>query len=173
MAKREEWLIVDGYNVIGAISPMRLHPTYLDEERNHLIRDLSEYQAVTGQQVIVVFDAHFTKTSEVKSKQEKVTIYYTQYDETADAFIERFVKKHKNPFRVIYVATSDQLEQRIVFGQGAYRKSARELIEEIELSKNKLSKKLEIKNTKKPKGSLAERLSDELKKELEKLRRKK
>lgn len=173
MVKRQEWLVVDGYNVIGADPEVRWNPKSLEEEREKLIRDLSEYQAITGRQVYLVFDAHQTPGARVKTNQEKVIVYYTRRDETADEFIESFVKKNKSPHRAIYVATSDYLEQRMVFGQGAYRISSRELLEEIRVAKKNLSEKLRKKEKEPIRNTLEERLSHELQQVLEKWRRKK
>ncbi|MGA9173021.1 MAG: NYN domain-containing protein [Thermoactinomyces sp.] len=173
MIRREEWLVVDGYNVIGADPEVRWNPVSLEEERGKLIRDLSEYQAMTGRQVFLVFDAHQTPGAQVKTNREKIVIYYTRREETADEFIERFVKKYKSPHRSIYVATSDYLEQRMVFGQGAYRISSRELLEEIRLAKKKLSEKLRKEKNERQRNTLEERLSREMQQKLEKWRRKK
>ncbi|SFJ37381.1 NYN domain-containing protein [Thermoflavimicrobium dichotomicum] len=175
MIRQEEWLIVDGYNVIGTDQKARWNPTYLEEERLRLIRDLSEYQAVTGRRVILVFDAHQTPGKEVVEEHEKITVLYTRYGETADELIERFVKQSKSPHRRIFVATSDYLEQRMIFGQGAYRISSRELLQEIRLAKQKLSNSLRKKgnmNITSARNSLEERLSDEIRNKLEKWRRK-
>ncbi len=168
--QHESWLIVDGYNVIGTNSPTNWNSTELANERLRLIHDLSEYQAITGRKVILVFDAHRSSGSQVKTVIEQVTVIYTQHGETADACIERLVRDHKSPHRRIYVATSDYMEQRLVFGQGAYRISSRELIEDIQSVKGKISKRV-TKNSKK--NLLVDRLSADMKKKLEKWRRKK
>lgn len=173
MVRQEEWLIVDGYNVIGADPEVRWNPKMLEEKRLDLIRDLSEYQAMTGRQVFLVFDAHNTPGNQSEEQIEKITVYYTRRDETADEFIERFVKKHKNPLRRIYVATSDYLEQKMIFGQGAYRISSRELIQEIRAAKKQLSTKLRKKENNRQRNPLEERIGTEIQKILEKWRRKK
>lgn len=174
MAKRyEEWLIVDGYNVIGTNPQVRWNPSMLEEERAKLIRDLSEYQAMTGQRVFLVFDAHQTPGAQIKTFEEKITVYYTKRDETADELIERFVRQNKSPHRRIFVATSDYLEQRMVFGQGAYRISSRELLEKIRAAKNQLNERLRKKENLIQRNPLGDRLSEEMQKKLEKWRREK
>jgi predicted RNA-binding protein with PIN domain len=170
MYQKEEWLVVDGYNVIGVEKKL----VNLDEERDRLIRDLSEYQAVTGRRVFLVFDAHQTPGIRKIEERERVTVIFTQHEETADEFIEQFVRENKNPHRNIYVATSDYLEQRMIFGQGAYRISSRELLQEIRIAKEKLEQKLEEDYMPKKRGNkLGDRLSTDLLQKLEKLRRKK
>ncbi|WP_124726381.1 NYN domain-containing protein [Staphylospora marina] len=173
MAKREEWLVVDGYNVIGADPRVRWQPRNLEEQRSRLITALSEYQAMSGQKVFIVFDAHHAAGAGSEQVLEQVTVFFTRRDETADEFIERFVKQFKSPHRVIYVATSDYLEQRMVFGQGAYRLSSRELLQKIGLAKKELGERLRREEREKARNPLEERLDAEAFKKLEKWRRKK
>lgn len=166
----ESWLIVDGYNVIGTNHQTNWNSTELANERLRLIRDLSEYQSMTDRKVFVVFDAHRSHGSQVKTAFDQITVIYTQYGETADECIERLVRDYKSPHRRIYVATSDYLEQRLVFGQGAYRISSRELIEDMQIVKGKIRNQV-TKNSKK--NLLVDRLSADMKEKLEKWRRKK
>lgn len=171
MAKKyESWLIVDGYNVIGINRQTDWDASELANERSRLIRDLSEYQAITGKKVIVVFDAHRSSGPQVSTKLEQIAVIYTKHGETADECIERLVRDYKSPNRRIYVATSDYLEQKLIFGQGAYRISSRELLEDIRTTKREISKRM-TKNSKK--NVLVDQLSADMKKKLEKWRRKK
>ncbi len=166
----EEWLVVDGYNII------RANPNYSDEipvAREELIHDLIEYQAMTGQKVFVVFDAYQFIGIRNTNAEKRITIIYTNKEETADTWIEQFVRKSIDPNRRIYVATSDFLEQRIVFGQGAYRISAREFLDLLKRSKKHIRASLGQNLSKTIKNPLAERISDTLKHKLEKWRRKK
>ena len=166
----EEWLVVDGYNVIGSQVSFDQHSKGLEEQRNRLIHDLSEYQAITGRQVYIVFDAHRAFGAMVQTEIERVRVIYTRKDETADEFIERFVRTHQSPDRRIYVATSDYLEQRMVFGQGAYRISSRELLEEVRHAQTRLSQKLRNQPQKRQ-SKLRDRLTDDLRAILERWRR--
>jgi predicted RNA-binding protein with PIN domain len=166
----EEWLVVDGYNII------RANPNYSDEmeiAREELVHDLIEYQAMTGQKVYVVFDAYQFIGIRSANLEKRINIVYTNKEETADTWIEQFVRRSIDPKRRIYVATSDFLEQRIVFGQGAYRISAREFIDQLKRSKKHIRASLGQDSSKTIKNPLAERISDTLKHKLEKLRRKK
>lgn len=171
--KIEEWLVVDGYNVIGLDRRFKWTAKNLEEARVKLIQDLSEYQAITGRRVVLVFDAHRTSGRQVTEMQEKIEVVYTQKEETADEFIEQFVRKNKSPHRNIYVATSDYLEQRMVFGQGAYRISSRELVEEIATAKQKLSQTLLYKKEAPAGNKLGDLISSEVRKKFENWRRKK
>jgi predicted RNA-binding protein with PIN domain len=167
----EEWLVVDGYNII------RANPNYSAEiniARTELIHDLIEYQAVSGQKVYVVFDAYRIAGVRSNDLEHRITVVYTNTEETADTWIEQFVRKAKDPKRRIYVATSDYLEQRMIFGQGAYRISAREFLDSLEQSKKRIANRLRHHSTAKTaKNPLGERIPDTLKQKMEKLRRKK
>ncbi|MCH5585914.1 NYN domain-containing protein [Shimazuella sp. AN120528] len=167
----EEWLVVDGYNII------RANPKYSEDievAREELIHDLMEYQAVSGMKTFVVFDAYRIKGLRTKDPEKRIKIVFTNKEETADEWIEHFVSKYKDDKRHIYVATSDFLEQRMVLGLGAYRISAREFIEQLAKSKIGIANQLQSKHTPKAaKNPLWESIPEALRYKLEKLRRKK
>ena len=58
---------------------------------------------------------------------------YTKEAETADMYIEKITHKIGKNHRV-RVATSDNLEQIIILGNGATRLSANELLQEVKLA---------------------------------------
>lgn len=136
-------LLVDGYNIIGAWSELRkLKEVKLLEARDRLIELMAEYKAYTGVRVIVVFDAHLVPGIENKQKQYDVEVIYTRKNEIADERIEKLAKELSGRRVQIYVATSDLTEQRVIFGQGALRKSARELEIEMLSISAKITKKV-------------------------------
>lgn len=144
-------LIVDGYNIIGAWDELeRLKMKDMGLARNRLIELLIEYKAYTGNRVIIVFDALYVRGVESRTMVSDVEIIYTREDETADECIERLVKSVKNVKNKVYVATSDYLEQRTIFGRGALRISARELQIEIKSMKANISDQLEKYHNEKP-----------------------
>ncbi|WP_404457046.1 NYN domain-containing protein [Oceanobacillus kapialis] len=125
-------LVVDGYNIIGDWEELKqLKEKDIGQARDRLIELMAEYQAYSGHRVIVVFDAYYVRGITSKTKTFKVEIIFTKEKETADECIEKLVRTLKNVRTQVYVATSDYAEQRTIFGQGALRKSAREL--QIEL----------------------------------------
>jgi predicted RNA-binding protein with PIN domain len=136
MAKRKakQLLIVDGYNIIGAWPDLRAlkDQDRMDEARDLLISKLAEYQSFTGIKVIIVFDAYNVPGAGRQMQDYRVDIYYTKQKETADEKIEQLVLEFHEKNRQIYVATSDYTSQRVIFGQGALRKSARELLLDME-----------------------------------------
>ena len=89
---------------------------------------MAEYQAYTGNRVMIVFDAYDVQGIERKYKNYKVEVIFTKENETADERIEKLAIALNNRKTQIHVATSDYTEQWAIFGQGALRKSARELL---------------------------------------------
>jgi predicted RNA-binding protein with PIN domain len=163
-------LLVDGYNIIGAWPELReLKERNLSEARDRLIEKMAEYQAFSGYRVIVVFDAHFVQGIERKYKNFKVEIIFTRENESADERIEKMASDLNNIKTQIYVATSDFTEQWVVFGQGALRISARELLNEMKHIEIEIDKKLD--NTTKFKQNSKIDLTDEVAEIFEKWRR--
>jgi uncharacterized protein len=163
-------LLVDGYNIIGAWPELRdLKNKDLSAARDRLIEKMAEYQGYTGYRVIVVFDAYFVKTVEQKYKNYKVEVLYTRKNETADERIEKLAIELNNIKTQIYVATSDYTEQWAIFGQGALRISARELLNEMNVIEKKIEKKVRLTTDKRPSSKIS--LSSEVEEIFEKWRR--
>lgn len=137
-------LVVDGYNIIGAWETLKKAKVIeIAQARDMLIEYMAEYQAYTGDRVIIVFDAYYVHGIASRLKTFKVEIIYTKEKETADECIERIVSDLKNVRNQVYVATSDYAEQRTIFGRGALRKSARELYLEWGESKRQMQLNIE------------------------------
>lgn len=163
-------LVVDGYNVIGAWDELnKLQQRDMEQARKRLIELLEEYQAYTGNRVIVVFDALYVKGMESRQSMNKVEVIYTKEDETADECIERQVKSLKNVKNQVYVATSDYLEQRTIFSRGALRISARELQMEIENLEGNIYEELDKQHRERPTMKIP--INREVKEMFEKWRR--
>jgi len=130
---KKNYLLVDGYNIIHAWKDLReLSKSDLNSARIALLEILSNYQGFRGMTLIAVFDAY--KVPGSKGNVEKYRNIYTVYTkeaQTADAYIEKTVHELAKNNHVT-VATSDGLEQIIVFGDGAIRMSAQELFKEVE-----------------------------------------
>ncbi|MBU5594694.1 NYN domain-containing protein [Amphibacillus sp. MSJ-3] len=163
-------LLVDGYNIIGDWTELKsLREVDLDQARQLLIEKMAEYQAYRGYRVIIVFDAYEVKGPESKDNQYNIEIIYTKEKETADQCIERLVKEFINVKTKVYVATSDYTEQRTIFQQGAYRKSARELAIEVDQIKKEISNDLRTFEKRKQGRSLP--IKQEILDQFEKMRR--
>lgn len=144
-------LLVDGYNMIGAWSELReLRDTNFEESRNRLIELMAEYKAAMDNRVIIVFDAHLTQGTEQVYVQNTVEVIYTRKNETADERIEKLSKELKGRKTQIHVATSDMTEQNVVFGQGALRKSARELEIELKIVQKRITSKVHETQSERP-----------------------
>ncbi|MGO4076109.1 ribosome-dependent mRNA decay endonuclease Rae1/YacP, partial [Staphylococcus aureus] len=74
----------------------------------------------------------------------------TRENETADERIEKLAQDLNNIRTQIHVATSDFTEQWAIFGQGALRKSARELLREIEVIERKIETRVKKITSDKP-----------------------
>lgn len=163
-------LIVDGYNIIGAWNELqKTKEADLGQARDQLIELMADYQAYSGYHTIIVFDAYYVPGIESKQRPYKLDVIYTRENETADECIERLVKVHKNISNQVYVATSDFLEQRITFGRGALRKSARELFIELQEIKKEIGEKITLHKKKKPQSKI--NLNEEVLQAFEKWRR--
>ena len=131
--KKEEYLLVDGYNIIFAWEDLReLSQVSIDGARTRLMDLLSNYQGFRKNTVILVFDAYKVKGNPGSvEKYHNIYVVYTKEAETADQYIEKTVNRIARKYQVT-VATSDALEQVIIWGQGAIRMSAPGLREEIQ-----------------------------------------
>jgi predicted RNA-binding protein with PIN domain len=139
----EEYLIVDGYNIIGAWPQLqKLKDLHLEEARDRLIHILAEYQAYSGMKVYLVFDAYQVPGLGKEYKQSKLRVLYTKEKETADELIERLVTSLIGRRKQIYVATSDMIEQHVIFGKGALRLSASELLVKVKQSRKDIQHKI-------------------------------
>ena len=129
----EEYLIVDGYNIIFAWEELKeLATVNIDSAKDQLKDILCNYQGYKGCHVMVVFDGYRVKGSKGNyQKHFDLEVVHTKQDETADMYIERKVHEIASKYKVT-VATSDGLEQLTILGQGALRMSATALKQEIE-----------------------------------------
>ena len=128
----EDYLLVDGYNIIYAWDNLKeLAETNLEGARGALMDILCNYQALRKCNLILVFDAYRVKGHDTDViDYHNIHVVYTKEAETADRYIERFAHDHASKHRIT-VATSDGLEQIIIRGAGCQLLSARDLKEEI------------------------------------------
>lgn len=140
-------LVVDGYNIVPRLARRDLASVEdLDGVRNQLIDSLGEYRAFAGVDVIVVFDAHKTAEAATHFVRAGVEVMFTYASETADDRIERVVYELRDTYREISVATSDMAEQQVVFGKGALRMPADELLRKLEECQRRIRNALATQN---------------------------
>ena len=144
LARREEYLLVDGYNIIFAWDELKtIAQKSMDTARQILMDILSNYQGYRGNHVILVFDAYKVPGNLGSvSRYHNIHVVYTKEAETADSYIEKttysIARHHK-----VQVATSDNLEQVIILGHGALRISAAELRAQVGQVKQQIDQILE------------------------------
>lgn len=166
---QQEYLLVDGYNVIFAWEDLKeLAEVSIDGARGKLMDVLCNYQAIRKCSLILVFDAYRVKGHDTETVDyHNIHVVYTKEAETADQYIERFAHENRGKYNVT-VATSDGLEQIIIRGQGCNLLSARELKEEVESAGRQIVEQYE-RGRSQGKNYLFDSLTEEEAQELEKL----
>ena len=158
----KEYLLVDGYNIIFAWEDLKeLAKENIAGARGKLMDILCNYQGYKKNTIILVFDGYKVQGNPGEvMKYHNIYVVYTKEAETADQYIEKTVheiaKKHR-----VSVATSDAMEQMIIIGQGAYRISANDLLEEIKITNREIREE-HLGQSKKSKQYLFEGLSEEM-----------
>lgn len=167
---REEYLLVDGYNIIFAWEELKeLAEVNIEGARDKLMDILCNYQGYRNCTVILVFDAYKVEGNLGEVQQyQNINVVYTKEAETADQYIEKTVRNIGRKYDVT-VATSDALEQIIIMGQGAQRLSAPGLKEEVE----RMLKEIRSEYLGRPaeeRNYLFDSLTEEMAKEMESVR---
>lgn len=166
----EEYLLVDGYNIIFSWEELReLAKVNIESARTKLMDILCDYQGCRKMTLILVLDAYRVEGSPGGVMQyHNIHVVYTKEAETADQYIEKTVHKIGRKNRVT-VATSDALEQIIIWGQGAKRLSAPGLLEEIEQAREELRQE-HLDKPVKDRNYLFDHLPEELAEQMENIR---
>jgi predicted RNA-binding protein with PIN domain len=158
------YLILDGYNVIGALDRYRDADSF-DAARELLVNDALKAAGWTGREIIVVFDAHRSPESERVEPRAggAVRLIFSAPGESADDVIERLLPNLDGP-ATIY--TADFALQRTALARGATRATPREfadLLDELPAV---------TRSPEAPRRSrLSDRLSPETLRKLEEIRR--
>ena len=168
--RQEEYLLVDGYNIIFSWEELNeLAKENIHAACDKLMDILSNYQGYRKCTLILVFDAY-----KVEGHVEEIILYhniyvvYTKEAETADQYIEKTVHRIGRQYQVT-VATSDGLEQVIIMGQGAHRISAQGLKKEIE-DTEKTAREEWHQRRQSSKTYLFDHMSEEMQEQMEKIR---
>lgn len=145
----EEYLLVDGYNIIFAWDELKaLAAENLEGARTKLMEIMCNYQGFCGCHLILVFDAYKVKGNPGSVEQfHNISVVYTKEAETADMYIEKTTKEIARKKRV-RVATSDGMEQIIILGHGATRISARAFQEEVKRVNDRIAEEVERRTAK-------------------------
>ncbi len=163
-------LIVDGYNIINQWQEFEdLRRENMEVARLKLAEILQEYTPLIWEKIIIVYDAYRVKGKPQIYAARDLEIVFTGENQSADVFIERLVVTLTEIGEDIEVASSDNLEQRIVLWKGGRRLSARELRLRVLDYRQKLSK--ESRAEAPSRNILDEMISEKVKDALEKWRR--
>ena len=158
------YLVLDAYNVIGALDRYRDAGTF-DAARDLLIIDALKAAGWTGRIIVVVFDAHRAPNPrrEESLAGGAVRLVYSAPGESADDEIERLLAKLEGSATVY---TADFALQRTALARGSTRATPREfanLLDELPaVSRNPNVPR---------KSRIADRLSPETIRKLEEIRR--
>ena len=168
--EQEEYLLVDGYNIIFAWEELKeLADANIHAAQDKLMDVLSNYQGIRKCHLILVFDAYKVEGhAEEVFKYHNIYVVYTKEAETADQYIEKTVHKLGKQYQVT-VATSDRLEQMIILGQGASRLSAAGLYEDVMQAAAELKQEWHLRRQS-SKNYLFDSLSEEMAEEMEEVR---
>ena len=166
----QEYLLVDGYNVIFAWEELKeLAKVSIEAARDKLMDILCNYQGYKKCVLILVFDAYKVEGYALEiQKYHNIHVVYTKEAETADQYIEKVVHHIGRKYHVT-VVTSDGVEQVITMGQGGTRISSRDFLEEIKYTK-KLIEEDNEKQRVSDRNYLFDHADDEFVKKMENIR---
>ena len=139
----KEYILVDGYNMIYAWENLReLAAADMKAARDLLLDILADYAGFVSSSVICVFDAYKVADGRERIyRYQTIDVVFTREAETADQYIEKAAHELQKKYAVS-VATSDAVEQIIIFSAGARRLSAGDLLKEIVTAKESVRERI-------------------------------
>jgi len=153
-------LIVDGYNIIFAWPVLAaLKDVKLEDARDMLIAMLSDYAAMTRQQVTVVFDSH--RRPDARASEQMVAgvrVIFSGRKVSADHVIERLIYESKSGDEVT-IATSDALQRDFALGREVKTVSAMTLKAQVEAVLGQRERQM---GDRRAQSDIARRLEDRL-----------
>lgn len=136
---------VDGYNVINKWPKLReASRESLETAREDLIEDLAEYSFLTGENMVIVFDAYnLDRLKETTIEKYGMKIVFTKRFQTADTYIEkelaRIARRHN-----VKVVTDDGEVQNMALVNGASRITALELKTDLDILRSKIKRSKKV-----------------------------
>lgn len=136
---KENITYVDGYNVINKWPQLKESARKsLQTARDNLIEDLAEYSYLTGEKLVIVFDAYnLDRLKETVISKYGMEIVFTKRFQTADTYIERELTKIARRHNV-KVVTDDGAVQNLALSKGAARMTALELKHDLDSLRSKI-----------------------------------
>lgn len=138
---RRNITIIDGYNVINAWPKLKdISKVSLETARDRLIDQMAEYKSLSGEEVVIVFDA-YNLDRNIESVYEKygMQIVYTKRFQTADTYIEKEIHR-LGPKENLKVVTDDGQIQILATSKGAVRMTSAELAAQIYNTNKKINR---------------------------------
>lgn len=133
---RKKYLVIDGYNMIFSWDD--IDSDNIGFARERLLDIISDYGSSTDAEIILVFDGYKVKGNNGTAEDiNGISVVYTRENQTADSYIEKLAYELGKKADVT-VATSDYMEQLMIFGSGAKRITSAELKADIENAKEKI-----------------------------------
>ena len=129
---KKRHIVIDGYNLMFAWEEAKeLSQKSLDLARTKLMDAMSDYHGFTGDDILIVFDAYRnTDQTEKRIIYHGIEVLYTNTDQTADAYIERFANELSRN-ESVKVVSSDNLVRLGVFRSGISAISSKYFLEEM------------------------------------------
>ena len=167
-------LIIDGYNLIYASEDLKaLMKDDLEAARERLLAEVEEYCAREERSATVVFDAGGRKgPASRESRTGFLEVAYTAEGQSADSYIEKLAYSAGRTPGSALLVTGDYDQQKVASGAGLLRMSSREFLLVMRDSRTEALEKARGSSRASPRVSLAERLPEETRAALERLKRK-
>tara|TARA_B100001057_G_scaffold486748_1_gene568397 strand:+ start:2946 stop:3386 length:441 start_codon:yes stop_codon:yes gene_type:complete len=135
------YLILDGHSIINSWSFLyELHRSSKSSARQDLIRRMTNYQDITEERVVIVFDGR-GQENDCINEDNGIQIFYSKSGITADQIIERLSGKYSRS-RSITVASRDKAVLDTCSSFGANVISPKTLEELLETAEDNLRKRL-------------------------------
>ena len=146
---KQQYLIVDGYNMIFAWDELKaLAKEDLDAARQRLMDILANYASYKQCRLVLVFDGYKVKGNRGTTfDYHSIQVVFTKENETGDMYIEKLIQEIGRNFAV-RVATSDGLIQLSALRAGVLRVTAGELLHEVEFVLEQMARAIEAWNKK-------------------------
>ena len=135
------YLIIDGHSLIYTWDYLlKLHQSNKSSARENLIQRMTNYQDITGERVVIVFDGK-GDVSESMNDENGIQVFFSKSGITADQIIERLAGKYSKT-RNITVASRDRAVLDTCSSFGADAISPKTLEELLEKAEKDLEKRL-------------------------------
>jgi len=135
------YLIIDGHSIMNSWDSLyKLHRANKSSARLDLIRRMTNYQDVTEERVIIVFDGRGNENDCI-NEENGIQIFYSKSGITADQIIERLAGKYSRS-RSITVASKDKAVLDTCSSFGANVISPKTLEELLEGAEDNLRRRL-------------------------------